>query len=131
MCTYYMQLYYLFSAFLLPWIIWTCFIHDGTANTNLEFRKVLGASLMNLSMLVNRKFVALVAIATILVTPFIVYYGNQRLNKFAYHMQSGITPLLIVQRPDINGPLSRSHFMHHEWASEILLSRCDMNEFKI
>ncbi len=52
-------------------------------------RKVLGASVMSIGLLVNRKFILLVGVASLVAVPILVPVLNQWLQKFAFRVDLG------------------------------------------
>ncbi len=66
-----------------------------TAKTKeIGVRKILGASLWNLTSLLTKEFLLLVIIANALAIPLIVYFAQQWLQTFAYRME--LSPVLFV-----------------------------------
>lgn len=57
-------------------------------------RKVMGASVEQLTLLLSRSFLTLMGIAAILGTPIGIFFGSQFLDTYAYKIN--ITPLLIL-----------------------------------
>lgn len=62
----------------------------------IGIRKVLGASISNLFGLIAKDFVKLVIIANIIVCPIAYYVVEHWLQNFAYRIEIGITPFLLV-----------------------------------
>jgi ABC-type antimicrobial peptide transport system permease subunit len=52
----------------------------------IGIRKVLGASVANIAVMMSKDFVVLVAIAIFIASPIAWYYMNQWLADFAYHI---------------------------------------------
>jgi putative ABC transport system permease protein len=57
-------------------------------------RKVLGASIWNLASILSREFVLLVIVANVISIPLVIYFAQQWLEGFAYHMD--INPMIFV-----------------------------------
>ncbi|MEO1049255.1 MAG: ABC transporter permease [Bacteroidota bacterium] len=57
-------------------------------------RKVLGASVANITKLLSKEFILLVLVANLLAIPLAWYFGNEWLDTFAYH--GGLNPQLFV-----------------------------------
>lgn len=55
-------------------------------NREISVRKIFGASMWSLLLLLTRKYFMLVVIAFVIVIPFNYYIANQWLNNFAYHI---------------------------------------------
>ena len=51
----------------------------------IGIRKVMGASVSNIVVMINREFIILVTIALLIATPLAWYLANQWLENFAYH----------------------------------------------
>ncbi len=52
----------------------------------IGIRKVLGASMMSIFVIIHRKYIALMFIALVLAVPVTVYFANSWLADFAYHI---------------------------------------------
>jgi putative ABC transport system permease protein len=53
----------------------------------IGIRKVLGASVLNITRLLSSEFIILVIIANVIATPLVWYYANEWLQTFAYRMK--------------------------------------------
>ncbi len=51
----------------------------------IGIRKVLGANISSIAILLSKEFIILVILANIMAFPLVTYFGNQWLNDFAYH----------------------------------------------
>ncbi|MBX2912686.1 MAG: ABC transporter permease [Cyclobacteriaceae bacterium] len=58
----------------------------------IGIRKVFGASISHLTFLLNRKFIALLVLASILAAPLAYYFIQDWLEDFAYHITIGAAP---------------------------------------
>lgn len=56
----------------------------------IGIRKVMGATVMGLNIMVNRKFMALVAAASIVAVPVVIPFMNTWLDKFAFRIDIGV-----------------------------------------
>lgn len=65
-----------------------------TRAKEVGLRKIMGASPLDLVLLLSRKFLVLLAIATILAIPVGWFLGTQFLNQFAYRISLGVGVLL-------------------------------------
>lgn len=65
-----------------------------TRKKEIGIRKVFGANVSQILMLINREFVFLMALAIIVAMPVIYYVTNQWLQNFSYRIQ--INPLIIL-----------------------------------
>lgn len=65
-----------------------------TRAKEVSLRKVMGASVADLVLLLSRKFLVLLAVATILAVPIGWYLGGQFLNLFAFRISLGVGLLL-------------------------------------
>ncbi|MFN0174431.1 MAG: ABC transporter permease [Saprospiraceae bacterium] len=65
-----------------------------TRAKEVSLRKIMGASPLDLVLLLSRKFLILLAIATILAIPVGWFLGTQFLNQFAYRISLGVGVLL-------------------------------------
>jgi putative ABC transport system permease protein len=61
----------------------------------IGIRKVLGASISSIVMLLSKEFMILVLISCLIAWPLAWYGLQQWLNNFAYHIKLGPTPLVI------------------------------------
>lgn len=84
----------LLTFFMLLTILIACLGLFGLASYStflrtkeIGIRKVLGASVINLVMLLSKNFIQLVAIASLIATPIAYYFMNQWLQNFAYHIE--------------------------------------------
>ena len=57
-------------------------------------RKVMGARLIDIISLQMKEFVLLMLVANIFVWPLVLWWGNNWLNKFAYHLE--ISPMIFI-----------------------------------
>ena len=60
----------------------------------MGIRKVLGASSLEVLLLLNKDFMLLTVVSVVLAAPFTLWFGNQWLNNFAFHITPGISHLL-------------------------------------
>ena len=51
----------------------------------IGIRKVLGANISSITILLSKEFIILVILANIIAFPLVSYFGNQWLSDFAYH----------------------------------------------
>lgn len=65
-----------------------------TKTKEIGIRKVLGASVLNITKLLSMEFIILVVIANILAIPLVWHYANEWLQSFAYRMQ--IKPVTFI-----------------------------------
>ncbi len=66
-----------------------------TAKTKeIGVRKILGASVWNLTSMLSREFVLLVVAANIVAIPLVIYFAQQWLQSFAYQME--LSPMVFV-----------------------------------
>ena len=93
----------LFSAFALLAVFVACLGLYGLATSSVEqrtkeigIRKILGASISNLFLLVVKDFIKLVFLANLIVCPIAYYAMNQWLQNFAYRIEPGAEPFLFV-----------------------------------
>ena len=61
----------------------------------IALRKVLGAGIVNISLMMLREFLILVLIALLIAAPLVWYFMEKWLATFAYHIQPGIMPVLV------------------------------------
>lgn len=61
----------------------------------IGIRKVLGAELKSLILLLIKEYVALICTAGIITFPFIIYFGNKWLDNFVYKTNIGIDTILL------------------------------------
>lgn len=90
----------LFSGFA---IIIACLGLFGLASFTAEqrtreiaLRKVLGAGIGNISMMMLKEFLVLVLIALVIATPLLWFFMEKWLATFAYHIQPGVMHLVIA-----------------------------------
>lgn len=59
-------------------------------------RRVMGASLFSLNVLINKQFVIVLFLSSGLVAPMVYRFSGQWLAKFAYHTEVGLTPMILA-----------------------------------
>ena len=84
----------LFIAFIGMFAIANMTIKDRTKE--IAIRKVLGASISNVILLISKNFLGLVIIANLIAIPVAFYVVNQWLQGFAYRISPGVTLFLIT-----------------------------------
>lgn len=62
----------------------------------IGIRKVFGASVTQLTFLLNRKFIVLLLIAFVMASPLAYYFLSDWLKDFAYHINIGATPFVFA-----------------------------------
>jgi len=62
----------------------------------IGIRKVLGASIGNVSFLLIREFVVLLLVASAIASPITYYFLNGWINDFNYHTSIGIAPFIVA-----------------------------------
>lgn len=62
----------------------------------IALRKVLGSPLLNLHMLLQKEFVLLIAVASLIAIPMGWYFMSNWLNEFPYRIQTGATPFIVA-----------------------------------
>ncbi|MEM6737318.1 MAG: ABC transporter permease [Bacteroidota bacterium] len=62
----------------------------------ISIRKVMGAPLANLILLLSKDFLILITVSAIVAIPFAYYLMQDWLNKFAYHTELGISTFLFA-----------------------------------
>lgn len=62
----------------------------------IGIRKVLGATVMGLNMMVNRKFLSLVLVASVIAVPAVMPMMKEWLDKFAFHIDLGPGVFLVA-----------------------------------
>ncbi|MEE4176107.1 MAG: FtsX-like permease family protein [Bacteroides sp.] len=60
----------------------------------IALRKVLGAGIGNISMMMLKEFFVLVLVALVIAAPFVLFFTEKWLSTFAYHIQPGVMPLI-------------------------------------
>jgi putative ABC transport system permease protein len=114
----------LFSAFTTLAIFIACLGLLGLASFLAEqrtkeigIRKVLGASVSNIIMLLSREFVLLVAISNILAWPLAYYLMNKWLENYAYHAEVNLFFFLVSALAALGIALLRVSYQAYRAAS--------------
>jgi putative ABC transport system permease protein len=92
----------LFSSFAFLALFVACLGLFGLASFTAEqrtreigIRKVLGASVAEILLLLSKEFTKLVAFAFVVAAPFAYFAMSEWLQNFAYHIHVGISPFLL------------------------------------
>jgi putative ABC transport system permease protein len=92
----------LFSSFAFLALFVACLGLFGLASFTAEqrtreigIRKVLGASVTEILLLLSKEFTKLVAIAFVIAAPFAYFAMGKWLQNFAYHINLGVSPFLL------------------------------------
>jgi putative ABC transport system permease protein len=79
-------------------------INTGQRTKEIGLRKITGASVMNIMLLLNKKYIRWIAVAFIVAVPFAAFLMNRWLQAFAYHtplswwifLLSGLITLIVA-----------------------------------